>query len=72
MHANSDITIAIILIGIFVVIVFILIREINCWYWKINERILLLEDIKIELEKLNLTKTENVGVNIVSTEEKPQ
>jgi len=42
--------IGIILLTLFV---FILIREIICWYFKINERAKLLADIKSELVKLN-------------------
>ena len=34
--------------------VFVLIREIVCWYWKINKGILLQEKILAELVKLNL------------------
>lgn len=34
------------------VIVFLLLREFFCWYWKINERISLLEQIKKSLEQI--------------------
>ncbi|MBM4286845.1 MAG: hypothetical protein FJ135_01635 [Deltaproteobacteria bacterium] len=30
----------------------LLLREFNCWYWKINERLALLEDIVARLERL--------------------
>ena len=33
--------------------VFVLIREVVCWYWKINKGILLQEKILAELVKLN-------------------
>ena len=33
--------------------VFILIRELLCWYFKINERVQLLSDIKLELQRSN-------------------
>ena len=33
--------------------VFVLIREVMCWYWKINKGILLQEKILAELVKLN-------------------
>jgi hypothetical protein len=33
-------------------VLWLLLREFNCWYWKINERLLLLEDILAKLEKL--------------------
>lgn len=42
-------TIIAILVGIGL---FFLLREVNCWYWKINERIALLEAILKKLESL--------------------
>ena len=33
--------------------VFLILREFICWYWKINERVTLLEDILDELKKMN-------------------
>ena len=38
------------------VIILLLIREINNWYWKVNERIQLLKEIKEELKKINRAK----------------
>ena len=46
--ANAAPTIAIILF------VFVLIREVVCWYFKINERVKLKEKILNELIKLNV------------------
>ncbi|RLA91085.1 MAG: hypothetical protein DRG58_00165 [Deltaproteobacteria bacterium] len=43
----STIIIILVAIGIF-----FLLREVNCWYWKINERIILLEEILTRLENL--------------------
>lgn len=34
--------------------VFVLIRELMCWYWKINKNIILQEKILKELVKLNV------------------
>jgi hypothetical protein len=34
-------------------LVLLLCRELSCWYFKINERNLLLTDILLELRKLN-------------------
>ena len=34
-----------------VVIAFLLLREVNCWYWKINERVNLLSEIHYMLCK---------------------
>ncbi len=45
-----DFTYLIIIAG--VVILFLALREFNCWYWKINERLALLEEILARLERL--------------------
>jgi hypothetical protein len=34
-------------------IIFLLLRKLNLWYWKINERIKLQNEILNELKKLN-------------------
>jgi len=33
-------------------LLWLLLREFNCWYWKINERLALLEEIIARLERL--------------------
>lgn len=33
-------------------VLWLLLREFNCWYWKINERLALLEEIVARLERL--------------------
>jgi uncharacterized membrane protein len=33
-------------------VIWVLLREFNCWYWKINDRLFLLEEILNRLEKL--------------------
>ncbi len=40
-------------IGAFVIlfIIFLLIRELNCWYWKINEMVSLLKQINTKLDQ---------------------
>ena len=35
------------------IIIFLICREVICWYWKINESVELLKDIKSELQVLN-------------------
>ena len=42
--------------------VFLLLREVFCWYFKINKRLSVLVDIKAELVKLNETKVMSVPV----------
>jgi len=52
---NTDSLLIYVLILLVVVIVFLLIREVLCWYWKINTRIELQEEqIKLQKEILNL------------------
>ncbi len=34
-----------------ILVIFLLIREVLCWYWKINKVVSLLEDILITLEE---------------------
>jgi hypothetical protein len=46
--------------------VFLLLREVFCWYFKINKRISLLSDIKDELVQAN--KYRNEGVETVHSE----
>lgn len=33
-------------------VIWLLLREFNCWYWKINDRLFLLEEILKRLERL--------------------
>ncbi|MGQ9921048.1 MAG: hypothetical protein ACUVRZ_06920 [Desulfobacca sp.] len=40
------------LLAIAAAVVWLLLREFNCWYWKINERLALLEEIVARLERL--------------------
>tara|TARA_R100000951_G_scaffold107151_1_gene102260 strand:+ start:6986 stop:7171 length:186 start_codon:yes stop_codon:yes gene_type:complete len=46
------------IIVVITLFVFLLIREIVCWYFKINVRNELLKDIKRELERLNYNSIE--------------
>ena len=48
--AVSTILIAVVIL----VVVFLILREVNCWYWKINERISLQKDQNSILEKILL------------------
>jgi hypothetical protein len=51
---SFDIATLAFIIGAF--IIFLLLREFNCWYWKINERVALLDEILVRLEKLEPKK----------------
>ena len=70
MWSSDEILLALYII-LFFIIVFLLIREINCWYWKINERAQKLNKIDKNLqfivdfikERQNLEKQENSEKN---------
>lgn len=47
----ENLTIIIFILFVFVII-FLLLREVNCWYWKINERISLMMEQNNLLRKL--------------------
>ena len=52
---DTDSLLIYLLILLAVVVVFLLIREVLCWYWKINARIELQEEqIKLQKETLKL------------------
>ncbi len=40
------------LVGFGVVAVFLAIRELNCWYWKVHDRVELLREIRDLLQEL--------------------
>ena len=51
--------------------VFLLLREVFCWYFKINKRISLLSDIKDELVQANKCTVNGVGTvscELISTD----
>ena len=56
MHLSQEDWFYLFIFLVFCVIIFLLLREFFCWYWKINERISLLKDIKkrLEFSKLHL------------------
>lgn len=61
----------IITILIVLIIVFLLIRELNCWYWKINERIKLQKDTNFLLRKiLNKLNNDDFSVQLTDEEKK--
>jgi hypothetical protein len=45
----------------FVLLIFLVCRELVCWYWKINQATQLLRDILVELKKLNSEKRLSVS-----------
>ena len=62
-----------ILIAVIVlVLVFLLLREVNCWYWKINKRIELMQ-VQNDLLRNLLSENKSQGVsNKEKTIQKPQ
>ena len=71
MSLSDQILIALYIILFFFLLLFFLFREINCWYWKINERAQKLNNIDKNLqfivnfikEHQNLEKQENSEKN---------
>tara|TARA_R110002126_G_scaffold60240_3_gene157048 strand:+ start:1792 stop:1968 length:177 start_codon:yes stop_codon:yes gene_type:complete len=50
---SDELIVNIILLTVICLGIFAIIREIICWYWKINERVDLQKKILVELVKLN-------------------
>ena len=48
---NDSLSISLVIL-IILIVVFIILREVNCWYWKINKRIDLLEKQNLLIEKI--------------------
>lgn len=71
MWLPNEILLALYILLFFFVLLFFLFREINCWYWKINERAQKLNKIDKNLqfivdfikERQNLEKQENSEKN---------
>lgn len=71
MWLPNEILLALYILLFFFVLLFFLFREINCWYWKINERAQKLNNIDKNLqfivdfikERQNLEKQENSEKN---------
>ena len=38
---------------VILIVIFLVFRDLVCWYWKINYQVKLLEEIRNELKKLN-------------------
>lgn len=49
----------IIYVVLFTILLFFLFREVACWYWKINKRLEIEQQILEELRKLNDAKLPN-------------
>ena len=54
-------------------VVFLLLREVNCWYWKINKGLALLEDHKLQLMYIrdSALRTEQILLGQYSTRPQP-
>jgi len=57
MEENPNFVVVAFLVFLFSIVVFLICREIVCWYWKINKRISKQEEM---IEKLNVL-TERIG-----------
>jgi len=68
MYNSSEIILVILIFLVIVIVLFFLLRELNCWYWKINERIRLQKEILFYLKKIvspdnKIENTANVQSN---------
>ena len=54
-----------IVFAIFIVATFLLLREVFCWYFKINKRVSLLSDIKDELIQANKYANSNKETGVL-------
>jgi hypothetical protein len=54
-----------IIIGVIVILIilFLILRKFWCWYWKINKRVVLLEEQNKMLETINNNLLKNLEVN---------
>ncbi len=57
----NDIVITVILVVLVLVFIFLILREVNAWYWKINQRVHLLERQTISLQKIEFRLDELTG-----------
>lgn len=46
------------------VAIFMICREIMCWYWKVNKRLEIEQQILEELRKLNVTMEQNNNTSV--------
>ena len=50
--------------------VFLLLRELFCWYFKINKRLRVLVDIRTELIEANKYRNEDASAEVLASEHK--
>lgn len=53
---DQSMAVALVLVGVLFVI-FLIGRELVCWYWKINRSVQLMEEILVELKKSNASSS---------------
>ncbi|MFZ4740071.1 MAG: hypothetical protein ACOYLE_02785 [Bacteroidales bacterium] len=69
-----DITVLLITI-IVLIVIFFLMREVNCWYWKINKRIALMEEqnellkVLVNINKINTPNETSIIIDETEIEE---
>src|SRR6266576_6951104 len=54
-HMRDDFLVRAFVFVLVMIIVMIILRELSCWYWKINEIVRLLTGIRSDLAALNIT-----------------
>jgi hypothetical protein len=48
---------------VILVVIFLLLREVNCWYWKINDRVKLQKEILNELRSITVILSKNFNIS---------
>ena len=61
-RGEEELIVSILTILAVIAVVFLVLREVMCWYWKINEGLSLLKEIRNLLSKLSLDMDEFVGI----------
>lgn len=61
MHDGGNFFVTLVVILMILGVVFMLLREFFCWYWKINERVAILYDIKKILQNQGQTQSRSVS-----------
>ena len=65
----TDILLVGLILFAIIILIFLVLREVNCWYWKINERVSLMKKQNLLLQKLIITIKDNGQINSSDSEQ---
>lgn len=65
----SDILLVGLILFAIIIVIFLVLREVNCWYWKINERVSLMKKQNLLLQKLIITIKNKGQINSLDSEQ---